>query len=142
MMRLLRVFFALYIGIVLNFSFTFFFGAAGLKQYQSILTYKGALEDNLHDLKALNWSLKQEFKSLGTDPERIRLLARSLNFFRPEENVVKIENLPDRKNYYKIGRLIKKTFKKNPGIAFFRVINLVVPVFIYFVTGLFWRPKK
>jgi cell division protein FtsB len=142
MMRLTRLFLSLYVGIALHFLFTFIFSGAGLGEFHSVLSYREVLRQNLVELENINTSLKQEFRSLGTDPERIRLLARKLNYFEPDENVVRIEGLKERRNYYKIGKLLKTKYRATENPIFFRIVNLIVPLFVYIFTGFLWRSSR
>jgi cell division protein FtsB len=138
-MRLFRLFISFYIGLIFSFVSAFFFGEAGLGEYSSLLEYRETLERNLADLKALNQRLNQEFKNLGTEPEKIRLLARDLGYFGSNENVVRIQNLPQKRRYYEVGKLLKRDFRWNKNMLFIRIMNLLLPVLFYIISGFIWR---
>lgn len=130
---------AFYIGLVFSFVSTVFFGQAGVKEYNNLTGYRETLERNITDLRALNWRLSQEFKNLGTEPEKIRLLARELGYFGSEERVVRFNNLPEKNNYHEVGKLLKKDFRWNKNMLFIRIMNILLPLLFYIASGFFWR---
>ena len=141
-MRLFRLFIAFYIGLIFSFVSTLFFGQAGVKEFENLTEYRETLERNITELRALNWRLNQEFKNLGTEPEKIRLLARELGYFGSDERVVRFNNLPKKSNYHEVGKLLKKDFRWNRNMLFMRIMNLLLPLLFYIASGFFWRELR
>jgi len=141
-MRLLRLFISFYIGLTLNFVFVFFFGEAGWSRYEELTHHRLMLADNIVDLEKINWRLNQELLTLGTDPEKIKLLARDLGYFAPGDNVVWFEQFPDKKSLYTVGKLIEVIPVKDKNLTyFFRIFNIFLPLLFYVISGLIWREK-
>jgi len=141
-MRLFRLFIALYIGLIFSFVSTIFFGQAGVKEYDTLTEYRETLESNISELRALNWRLNQEFKNLGTDPDKIRLLARELGYFGSEERVVRLVNFPKKSNFHEVGKLLKKDFWWNRNMLYIRIMNILLPLLFFIASGIFWRALR
>ena len=141
-MILCRLFIAFYIGLIFSFVSTLFFGQAGVKELNTLTEYRETLERNITDLRTLNWRLNQEFKNLGTEPEKIKLLARELGYFGSDERVVRFNNLPKISHYHEVGKLLKKDFRWNRSMLFIRIMTLLLPLLFYIASGVVWRAMR
>ena len=141
-MRLFRLLVAFYIGLLFNFVSTVFLGPTGLREYERLMEYRDTLESNISALQANNWRLNQEFKNLGTEAEKIRLLARDMGYFGPGEWIVRINGVDKKNNYYEVGRLLKKNFTPQRQLLFIRIMNILLPLLFYIASGLYWRASR
>jgi len=135
-MRLIRVFLSAYIGLLISFLFVFFMGNGSLKQYGLLLDYKTRLEANIDEMERINRDLRQEFRYLGTDPEKVRLLARKLSYFKPDEWVVRVAGFPRDGSYYEIGRILRRDHHAASGHLFAKILGLLIPILFYVISGL------
>ena len=136
-MRLTRIFVSAYIGVLCYFVLQFFFGAAGLSDYQQLMKHRDILNTNVAQLQTINWQLTQELNLLAADPDKILVLARDLGYFREGDHVIKPEGVAVPKSYYEVGKLIKIPFRRHRDFLAGNIACLVVPILVYLFTGLF-----
>ncbi len=140
MMRLLRIVLSLYVGMISVLVLLFFFGTAGIGKYDDLYRYKQSLEENILELKKINASLNQEFKSLGTDPEKIKLLARELGYFAAEDRVIRVEGFSTRRSFYKVGKIIFPY--REASFTLPRILGIIITVFFYILFSFIGRAAR
>ncbi len=140
MMRLLRIVLSLYAGMISVFVLLFFLGDAGMGKYSDLNRYKQALEENILELKTINVSLNQEFKSLGTDPEKIKLLARELGYFAAEDRVIRVEGFSTRRSFYKVGKIIFPYRESRFHLP--RILGIIITVLFYILYSFIGRATR
>jgi len=130
---------SLYLGIVVGFALLFTLGDAGLSEYRELRSYKQSLEDNIAELEQIHWHLQEELRSLATDPEKVRLLARELGYYGRDDGIVRVEGRPPRSSFYRVGRILEgMPARKSSGVRF-KVIGLMVPVVFYLLISMIRR---
>jgi len=120
----------------------FFFGSGGLLDYDNLLAYRVSLQDNIANLEGTNNDLLNEVQALGSDPERLTLQARELGYFREGEQVIRIEGYRPGKNYYTVGKILRRK-PKQPRMDWpFKALGLGLPILLSFVSFSVRRRKN
>jgi cell division protein FtsB len=120
----------------------FVFGSGGLLDYNNLLTYRASLQDNIANLEGANDDLLKEVQALGSDPERLILQARELGYFREGEKVIRIEGYRPGKNYYTVGKILRRK-PKQPRMDWpFKALGLGLPILLSFVSFSVRRHKN
>jgi cell division protein FtsB len=119
-----------------------FFGSGGLLDYGRLLRYRAAMEQNIAELKTINDRMLAEVQALGSDPERLALKARELGYFREAEKVIRIAGQDRGRDYYTVGRLLRRKAGRPRADWVFRVVGLGLPVLFVLVSMVLRRRKK
>lgn len=131
-MRLPRLIVYLALGFLCASLLVFVFGGAGLLAYGASSRHRAQLERNIDELEATNARLLQELESLRSDPERLRLQARELGYFREDEYVIRVEGAPAARNSYAVGRVILREPSSPKPVWVFRAVGLGLPALLVF----------
>ena len=145
-MRFWRIVFSLYAGVVISFLLLLVFGDAGTREYRKLLAYHQRLEENIEELRSINLALEEELESLATDPEKVRLLAREMGYFAPEDGVVHVVGLPRKESFYRVGKVIEMSPERKSFALRLKMIGLAVPAICYlllsFIRGVKQRGSR
>jgi cell division protein FtsB len=120
----------------------FFFGSGGLLDYRGLFRYRATVEQNIDELKRENGRLLAEVQALGSDPERLTLKARELGYFREGEKVIRIAGQERGKDYYTVGRVLRRKAGRPHTDWVFRAIGLGLPVLFVLVSMSLRRRKN
>lgn len=82
---------SLYAGAVAYFLAVLFLGPAGIESLRRLERYREELTEHIADLERIGSGLENAVRDLETNPERIRLEARRLQYFAVGEKIIKIE---------------------------------------------------
>ena len=129
-------------GFIAAAALNYVFGSVGLQEYRRLLTYRQVLQDNIEDLERTNGELLSEVQALGSDPERLRLQARELGYFREGERVLRISRDPGRRSGYTVGRVLRRKAKPPRADWPFRATGLAVPVLLALVSAAVRRRRN
>ncbi len=140
-MKLLRLFLFIAAGFITSSLLTFLFGSGGVMEHLRLQRYRASLQGNLDDLQEIHSRLLQELHALGTDPQRIALQARELGYFRPGEQVVRVEDSAPRESYYTVGRIVRQSAPENRWDGVFRIAGLALPAVLYLLSFLIRRRR-
>jgi cell division protein FtsB len=124
-MKLLKMFFSLYIGLVIYIVFSIFFGNGGIFDYNSLSDYHKTLEANLEKLKNINQELYEKLISFNSNPETIRIYSRELGYFKSNERVIKYDGFSPIKLFYKVGTILKRNYTRKINNYSFLAAGLV-----------------
>ena len=141
-MKLVRIAFSIYIGLLFSFIFTILFSEAGLNQYKELSIYKTSLSKNIEELKKINVALSVELDSLKHDKETIRIYSRDLGLYEKNEKIIKITGYSPQKSFYDIGKLIKKVIIGVDYSQFLRIIGLLIPLAIFILSFFITKMMK
>jgi len=132
-MKIPRIVIYLALSFVVTFVLFFFFGSGGLLDYRNLLAYRASLQENIAELEDTNGGLLEEVQALGSDPERLTLQARELGYFREGEKVIRIQGYKAGKNYYTVGKILRRK-PKQPRMAWpFKALGLGLPILLSLV---------
>ena len=129
-MKIPRLLLYIALSFVLTSLFLFFFGSGGLLDYRKLLGYRANLQENITDLEGTNSDLLAEVQALGSDSERITLQARELGYFRKGEKVIRIEGYQQGKNYYTVGKIMRRKPQQPRADWPFRAVGVGLPVLL------------
>jgi len=119
-----------------------FAGNGGMLDYRTLRDYSTALQANIEELKSANEDLLQEVDVLGSDPKRIMLQARELGYFQDGERVIRIEGFNAGKNYYTVGKLLKRSPEQSRRDWPFKAVGVGLPLVLFFVSLSVRRAKN
>jgi cell division protein FtsB len=126
-----RAGFSLYLSFLLSSLLLFVFGDSGLKQYQALTSYRDILTSNIEELEEIHRRLSAEAESLRSDPERIALQARELEFFQEDERIVRLDNRAPPAGSYLVGRQVIRTRGEPRSDTILRIVCAALPFGIY-----------
>lgn len=129
-MRLPRLAVYLALGFGVASLLSFLFAEGGVLEYRAADRYRRQLEQNIAELQGINEGLLDDLEALRSDPELLRLQARSLGYFRPDEHVIRILDRAQPGNFYAIGRLILRRPAARRPVWYFRLTGLGLPALL------------
>ena len=141
-MRLIKITLSIYVGICLSFLLNFYFGGAGLIEYNKLNEHKNMLSENITELTTINQKLSHELEGLKTDTESIQLLSRDLGYYRSDDNIIMIDGYPVKPSFHEIGKLIINTDKQTEISVVLRIITYIIPVIVYILLSVFWKKEQ
>jgi cell division protein FtsB len=141
-MKIPRIFVYIVLSFVVTSLLFLFFGSGGLLDYRRLLGYRETMRQNIDELEQINSELLTEVKALGSDPERLRLQARELGYFREGEGVIRISGYERGKNYYTVGTVLRRK-PKPPRVDWpFRAAGVAIPFLLAVVSATVRRRKN
>lgn len=135
-MKLSHFLFVIYAGLVISSFMILVFGDKGLAEHYKLAGHQKVLAANIEAMKEKNRRLNQKLEHLSSNPEAIRLLARELGYFYPDEFVIQTDYYESAGEAYDVGvimRLERPVGKKNFQ---FRLIGFMISttiLIIYFI---------
>ena len=136
MMKLIRLVVSFYSVFLLGSFLTWFIGDAGVTAYSRLSSHFELLTENIDNLERINDDLNGKFEELATDPERIRLQARELGYFREDEKVLAVEGFPRKRTFFEVGKVVKKIPLKRRTSVWIRLLQVLAPITVFFLSGL------
>lgn len=124
----LAVYIALGFGVASLLSFLFADG--GVLDYRAADRYRRQLEHNIAELEGIHGRLLDDLEAVRSDPELLRLQARQLGYFRPDEHVIRIQDRVQPGNFYAIGRIILRAPAAPRPVWYFRLAALGLPALL------------
>ena len=121
---------------------SFFSGSGGLLDYANLRAFQAGLKENIADLEGTNEDLLKEVQALGSDPERLTLQARELGYFREGEKVIRIEGYKAGKNYYTVGKILRRKPNQPRKDWPFKALGLGLPILLSFISFSLRRRKN
>ena len=118
------------------------FGSGGVVDYRRLLGYRATVQENIDELERINRDLLAEVRALGSDPERLRLQARELGYFREGERVIRISGHERGKNYYTVGTILRRKPRPPRADWPFRAVGLALPFLLTVVSATVRRRKN
>ena len=118
------------------------FGSGGVADYRRLLGYRATVQENIDELERINRDLLAEVRALGSDPERLRLQARELGYFREGERVIRISGHERGKNYYTVGTILRRKPRPPRADWPFRAVGLALPFLLAVVSATVRRRKN
>ena len=112
-------------GLCIYLLLNLFFGPTGLNRYAAREQYYGDILSNIEDLEERERELRSELEAYRTSSSKLRLQARKLGYFRPDERRIIVDKGPGMVEPPTPGRLIVRTFAYDdprPAIRFAAVI--------------------
>ncbi len=112
----------------------FFFGEAGVYDYARINDRIQALSENLKTLNMKKLELTRTIESLRSDPAAMKIEARSMGLYEPDQNVLYFHDFEYRKHLLDAGhvRIMEPMSKSNRGM--FRILSLTIGL-LFFLFG-------
>ncbi|MBN1835484.1 MAG: septum formation initiator family protein [Spirochaetales bacterium] len=132
-MKIARLVLYLALGFMARSLYLLFFGTGGLVDFRSLESHREQLEGNLAELRRINAELMEEQRALGTDPERVSLQARELGYYRPGEQVVRLEGHGQPRRSFTVGALIGPRAKQERQDWIPKMLGLIVPLVLFVV---------
>ena len=136
-----RILLSIYVGMITYLILSFFFGSSGIVSMEGLERYERELEPTIADLESRNGELRGQIESLLTDPDRIRLEARSLGFYRDTEGVIRIPSGGNETRSYNLGRILEERPEVTDRRALFRIIAFIVVLSAYALLSVFKGPS-
>jgi cell division protein FtsB len=139
----IKLFISLYIGFIVYIALNSFFGSGGYFDYISLAQYKDRLKENLRELEIIYHDLFYDLKSLKSDAHVVKLYARELGFFAPDEHVIKFQGMGPQKIFYKVGTVLKRArASKRETQVLFVSIGFAVSCVVFLFSFIFPDRKK
>lgn len=132
---------SLYIGFVIYSLLVLIWGPSGYFSLKSLNNYKNKLQQNNRELVDLHERLKIQLESLKYDSELIRLYARSLGYFDDGEQVIRVENYSNERNFYSVGRMIQQKQKNRDFRPLFRTLACSAVIIVFLLFGMVKRKE-
>ena len=120
----------------MSFTLLLTLGDAGIAEYRKLRSFRETLEDNIAELEQIHWHLQEELRSLATDPEKVRLLARELGYYGSEDGIVRVEGRSPPSSFYRVGRIIGGVPARESSRVRLNVIGLAAPVVFYLLVSM------
>lgn len=136
-----RLLLSLYIGFVIYSLLVLIWGPSGYFSLKSLNIYKYKLQQNNRELVDLHEQLKTQLESLKYDSELIRLYARSLGYFDDREQVVRVENYSNQRNFYSVGRMIQLKQTDRDLRPLFRTFSCAAVIIVFLLFGMAKRKE-
>ena len=136
-MKIKPVLLAAYIGFIFYSIITFFWGDSGIIPMRNLYSYRENLEINFEILREKNRVLESTLNSLQTDPETVRLQARSLGFIEESEVLIIADAFESEQSLFKPGTIPGIPENPQSHTLFFRKISLLTFLFLSFIFILF-----
>ena len=136
-----RLLISLYIGFVIYSLLVLIWGPSGYFSLKSLNNYKNKLQQNNRELVDLHERLKIQLESLKYDSELIRLYARSLGYFDDGEQVIRVENYSNERNFYSVGRMIQQKQKNRDFRPLFRTFACSAVIIVFLLIGMVKRKE-
>ncbi len=97
-------------GLCIYLLLNLFFGPTGLNRYAAREQYYKDILANIEDLEQRDRELRHELEAYRTSSSRLRLQARQLGYFRPDERRIIVDQGPGMVEPPTPGRLVVRTF--------------------------------
>ncbi len=133
-MKGFRLLFAAAIGLITYLLLSVFLGQAGVLEYQRLSAYRARLESNMANLDQIQARLSERVQSLQSDPENVRLKARSLGYFEPGENLIRLPGYDPDVQVTSPGMIVYRTDRPGDPRSLFRAIAFGIAVLSYLVS--------
>jgi cell division protein FtsB len=105
-------------------------------------THKARLEANIEDLEKRQEELQARMKALRTDPDRIRVEARSLGYFEENEGLVRLESYDPKPAPRSPGRIVQRSTRQTDNGAIIRATAASAGLLALFLMLVFDRREK
>jgi hypothetical protein len=115
-------------GFLLSTLLIYLFGDSGLGAYADLDAYRARLQANVTHLSSLNGQLASEARLAGEDPDTIRILARGIGLYAPEERVVRIRGYVSSPSAYEVGDLLRYRIGKGGNTRIFKILGICLPL--------------
>jgi hypothetical protein len=115
-------------GFLLSTLLIYFFGDSGLGAYAELESYRSRLEANVVNLESLNGRLASEARLAETDPGTIRVLARGIGLYAPEERVIRIRGYTPSPSAYEVGDLLRYRIGEGGRNRAFKILGISLPL--------------
>ena len=115
-------------GVVVYLILSFFFGPGGITRHAARLQYYHEIQANSEDLRRRGEELESEMEALRTSPDLLRLHARTLGYYRPGEQRLVINTIPDLSEPPSPGRLVLRSFAYADPRPALRIAAFVIAV--------------
>ncbi|MCX7787522.1 MAG: septum formation initiator family protein [Spirochaetes bacterium] len=136
-MILKRVLVSFYIGGILYLTTTLFFGSTGIIAYKDLLIQHQLLVENLRRIEEQGERLQQRIRALQSDPEQVRLEARTYHLVQSNESFVRITGREVASEPISPGGIVRvsKTipFKPEP---FLRAFSICIAIVAFLLLGI------
>ncbi len=135
-MILRRLLVSLYTGGVVYLSTTLFFGSTGIVAYRELLTQHQLLIENLRRNEEQGERLQRRIQNLQSDPEQIRLEARTYHLVQNNEAFVRIVGREGTSEPLSPGGIVKVSanlpFRPEP---FLRAFSICIGIVVFLLLG-------
>lgn len=135
-MILRRVLVSLYLGGVVYLCTTLFFGSTGIVAYRELMAQHQVLLENLRRIEEQGERLKQRIVSLQSDPEQIRLEARTYHLVQGNESFIRIVGREVSSEPISPGGIVRVPqtlpFRTEP---FLRAFSLCIAIVVFLFMG-------
>ena len=92
-MKVVKYLFALWAGVLIYASLSFFFGAMGVSAYRQLEKEQKRQEENIESLKLINRGLEDTMNSLLYDKDTLAVFARGQGYASAGERFIRIVGL-------------------------------------------------
>ena len=127
----MRILLPLYIGFLISSIIVFLLGNGGLLEYHKLTKLQDALAENINELTDINGQLNSRLTLLNSDPDTVRLEARSMGYYQEGETRIRIEGFLKDTEYFPIGKLIQFQTRRVNKSVIIRLIGFSVPLCYY-----------
>ncbi|MBN2440401.1 MAG: septum formation initiator family protein [Spirochaetales bacterium] len=141
-MKFYHLLIILYVGIIFSSFLILFFGNDGYFTFLELKDHREVLLSNIEELKKKNVELQQKIQMLKTNPQVIRILARKLGYYDPEENMIVLKGDFSFNNHYEVGNIVKNMRTRPDKDIFLRIIGFSLSLFIIVLIILVRQRKK
>lgn len=111
-------------GFLLSTFLIYLFGDSGLRAYADLDAYRFRLEANVTHLESLNGRLASDARLAEGNPETIRVLARGIGLYTPEERVIRIQGYASRSSAYEVGDLLRYRIAEGGRTRAFKILGV------------------
>jgi len=115
-------------GFLISTVLIYVYGDTGLCAYADLDAYHARLEDNVARLSALNGTLSAEARLTEDDPETIRVLAREIGLYAPEERIIRIQGYSGSSSAYEVGDLMRYRIGDAGRTRVFKILGVSLPL--------------
>ncbi|MBP7494938.1 MAG: septum formation initiator family protein [Spirochaetales bacterium] len=131
-----RLLVSAYVGVMVYLVTVFFFGSTGIFAYRQLLFFQKELKENITAIDEQGKIFQQRVASLQSDPEQIRIEARTYHLVRSSEGFVRIRGRNVYPESISPGRIVRIP-EKNPYSLepFLRAFSLCISLSIFLITG-------
>ena len=136
----IRLAISVWLSVAVFFILSLVSGPDGLSSYKKLEEYKSSLEGNIVRLDSINSGLKKESQRLMTDSDEIKVKARELGYFAPDEGMILVKGYTnDSRSLYSMGLLLSSDYKQKDNSRAFRISGVITGLLFFILSWMFFE---
>ncbi len=139
--RRTRIFLSIYLGFAAYCAVVLFFGRTGMVATGELRHYEQRLQANLTHLESTHKQLVDHLDALQSNPETIRLQARQLLYFEPDQGVIQVTGYHPTENSFAVGALVSEKKHTVTSDTVSRIVGFSVALVSFILFGLVFRRR-